>query len=48
MNDSKTRCEWVSGGNELYYEYHDEEWGVPVHDDRELFEFLTLRRLRRV
>lgn len=42
MDDSKTRCEWVSGGNALYYEYHDEEWGVPVHDDRELFEFLTL------
>lgn len=36
------RCEWVKGGNELYYEYHDEEWGVPVHDDRMLFEFLTL------
>ncbi len=42
MVDSKTRCEWVSGGNALYYAYHDEEWGVPVHEDRELFEFLTL------
>ena len=42
MNDSKVRCEWVDGGNELYYAYHDKEWGVPVHDDRELFEFLTL------
>jgi len=40
--DDKTRCEWVSGGNELYYDYHDNEWGVPVHDDRLLFEFLTL------
>ena len=42
MTDNKRRCEWVEGGNELYYDYHDNEWGVPVHDDRELFEFLTL------
>ncbi len=42
MPDNKIRCEWVSGGNALYYEYHDKEWGVPVHDDRLLFEFLTL------
>jgi len=42
MMDNKVRCEWVSGGNELYYEYHDEEWGRPVHDDQMLFEFLTL------
>ena len=42
MDDNKTRCEWVNGGNKLYYEYHDEEWGVPVHDDRMLFEFLIL------
>jgi DNA-3-methyladenine glycosylase I len=42
MADSKVRCSWVAGGNELYYRYHDNEWGVPVHDDRELFEFLTL------
>jgi len=42
MDDSKVRCSWVKGGNELYYRYHDNEWGVPVHDDRELFEFLTL------
>lgn len=41
-DDGKTRCEWVKGGNELYYEYHDQEWGVPVHDDQLLFEFLTL------
>lgn len=40
--DGQTRCAWVEGGNELYYEYHDSEWGVPVHDDRMLFEFLTL------
>lgn len=42
MLDNKTRCEWVNGGNELYYDYHDKEWGVPVHDDQLLFEFLTL------
>ncbi|MFH0915508.1 MAG: DNA-3-methyladenine glycosylase I [bacterium] len=36
-----TRCAWV-GENPLYVAYHDEEWGVPVHDDRLLFEFLVL------
>ena len=35
------RCPW-SGTDELYIKYHDEEWGVPVHDDRKLFEFLIL------
>ncbi len=35
-----TRCPWASG--ELSVRYHDEEWGVPVHDDRTLFEFLIL------
>jgi DNA-3-methyladenine glycosylase I len=34
------RCAWAS--NELTIRYHDEEWGVPAHDDRTLFEFLTL------
>jgi DNA-3-methyladenine glycosylase I len=34
------RCPWAS--NELSIHYHDEEWGVPVHDDRKLFEFLIL------
>lgn len=37
----KTRCEWC-GDDPLYVEYHDKEWGVPVHDDRLLFEFLIL------
>ena len=37
----KTRCEWC-GSDPLYIAYHDDEWGVPVHDDRLLFEFLTL------
>src|SRR6266568_1894899 len=36
----QTRCPWPS--NELSIRYHDEEWGVPVHDDRMLFEFLIL------
>ena len=36
-----TRCPW-SGSDPLYQAYHDLEWGVPVHDDRLLFEFLTL------
>lgn len=37
----KTRCEWA-GTDPLYLEYHDAEWGVPVHDDRHLFEMLIL------
>jgi DNA-3-methyladenine glycosylase I len=36
------RCEWVSEGDALYLAYHDEEWGVPSHDDRHLFEMLIL------
>jgi DNA-3-methyladenine glycosylase I len=35
------RCNWVPDDS-LYQKYHDEEWGVPVHDDRTLFEFLIL------
>jgi DNA-3-methyladenine glycosylase I len=37
----RTRCAWV-GDDPLYAHYHDREWGVPVHDDRTLFEFLIL------
>lgn len=37
----KHRCEWA-GEDPLYVAYHDEEWGVPVHDDQKLFEFLIL------
>ncbi len=37
----KTRCTWC-GTDPLYVEYHDKEWGVPVRDDRKLFEFLIL------
>jgi DNA-3-methyladenine glycosylase I len=38
---SKSRCPWP-GTDPLYVAYHDEEWGVPVHEDRKLFEFLVL------
>jgi DNA-3-methyladenine glycosylase I len=38
---SLTRC-WWAGSDPLYVRYHDEEWGVPVHDDRRLFEMLCL------
>ncbi|HKJ96134.1 MAG TPA: DNA-3-methyladenine glycosylase I [Thermoplasmataceae archaeon] len=36
------RCEWVPPDDPLYVEYHDMEWGVPVHDDQTFFEFLVL------
>lgn len=36
------RCQWVQKGNALSESYHDEEWGVPVHDDLKHFEFLVL------
>jgi DNA-3-methyladenine glycosylase I len=36
------RCPWVDLGKADYVEYHDQEWGVPVYDDRLIFEFLTL------
>lgn len=36
------RCPWGESGNDAYRRYHDEEWGVPVRDDRRLFEFLIL------
>jgi DNA-3-methyladenine glycosylase I len=41
MSAAKTRCEW-SGNHPLYVAYHDDEWGVPNHDDRHLFEMLIL------
>jgi len=40
--DGRSRCRWVGNGNALYFDYHDREWGVPVHDDRVHFEFLLL------
>ncbi len=39
--DGKSRCPWCESTAE-YRDYHDREWGVPVHDDRQLFEFLVL------
>jgi DNA-3-methyladenine glycosylase I len=36
------RCDWGTRGGELMAAYHDEEWGLPIHDDRKQFEFLTL------
>jgi DNA-3-methyladenine glycosylase I len=39
---TKQRCDWGPRGGDLMVAYHDEEWGVPVHDDRKQFEFLTL------
>jgi DNA-3-methyladenine glycosylase I len=41
QTDAQTRCTWC-GTDPLYVAYHDTEWGVPVHDDRRLFEFLVL------
>jgi DNA-3-methyladenine glycosylase I len=41
MSTEARRCGWA-GSDPLYVQYHDEEWGVPVHDDRRLFEMLML------
>ena len=40
--DGKPRCRWCKPDNEWYIRYHDEEWGVPLHDDHRLFELLIL------
>src|SRR5260221_11337840 len=45
MSPPIKRCAW-SGNDPLYVEYHDKEWGVPVHDDRKLFEFLILEGMQ--
>lgn len=42
MAKKLTRCKWAEGGNLDYIRYHDEEWGVPVYDDRVHYEFLIL------
>ena len=39
---NRVRCAWVGQGKPFYEAYHDEEWGVPVHDDRKHFEMLLL------
>jgi DNA-3-methyladenine glycosylase I len=41
MTEAK-RCAWTAGSDDLMLAYHDKDWGVPVHDDRLLFEMLTL------
>lgn len=41
-SDGKERCRWANPKNEKYIHYHDEEWGIPVHDDHRLFEMLVL------
>jgi len=38
----KNRCGWVKVGNKVYEEYHDKEWGKPLHDDKALFELFSL------
>lgn len=42
MTRTKQRCPWSEGVSPAYLAYHDDEWGVPVHDDRKQFEFLIL------
>ncbi len=42
QNHVKVRCAWVAPGDTLYETYHDTEWGVPVFNDRKIFEFLVL------
>ena len=41
-SDGKMRCFWANPKNPRYIQYHDEEWGRPVHEDRKLFEMLLL------
>ena len=40
-SDDRLRCEWAGEDSDMWA-YHDEEWGVPVHDEQQLFEMLTL------
>ena len=40
--DNKIRCDWCGTTDEIYVKYHDEEWGVPIYDDRLLFAKLCL------
>ena len=42
----KIRCPWANPKNPLSIRYHDEEWGVPVHDDHKLFEMLILENFQ--
>ncbi len=45
-DDKKVRCLWVPVDKPVYIDYHDTEWGVPLHDERELFEFLVLEGMQ--
>ncbi|MBU4485650.1 MAG: DNA-3-methyladenine glycosylase I [Candidatus Delongbacteria bacterium] len=38
----RKRCQWCVNGGQIYLDYHDDEWGVPVHDDRHFFEHIVL------
>jgi DNA-3-methyladenine glycosylase I len=42
MKHAKIRCAWVHEDEPIYIHYHDKEWGVPLHDEQRLFEFLIL------
>lgn len=42
LEDNKCRCHWLDTKKQDYVDYHDNEWGVPVHDDTVMFEFLIL------
>ena len=44
--DGRHRCRWANPKNPLYVRYHDEEWGVPLHDDQKLFELLILENFQ--
>jgi len=44
--EEKSRCGWVPIDDPLYVAYHDGEWGIPLHDDRKLFEFLVLEGMQ--
>lgn len=40
--DNQTRCSWLNLKNETYIKYHDEEWGIPLYEDKKLYELLIL------
>lgn len=42
VDEARPRCGWTAGGDALMLAYHDLDWGVPLHEDRSLFELLTL------
>jgi len=46
MEKNRNRCEWCDDDSQLYVAYHDTEWGVPVTDERQLFEMLILEGMQ--